>query len=87
MKSATAKQTNGNGHRPLARLRAGQGGTIVDLDRCEPVKLRKLLSLGIVPGAQVRVERHQPSVVFWLGRTQFAIDATMAESIHVRPLD
>ena len=85
MKNA-ATSKNGRARR-LAQMRPGQDGTIVDLDRCEPVRLRKMLSLGLVPGARVRVERHQPAVVFWLGRTQFAIDAAMAESIHVRPLD
>ena len=85
MKNGPARSRRRAGR--LAHMRAGQDGTIVDLDRCEPVKLRKLLSLGLVPGARVRVERHQPSVGFWLGRTQFAIDAAMAESIHVLPLE
>jgi Fe2+ transport system protein FeoA len=71
--------------RPLSRLRPGARALVVDLDRSDVVRARKLVSLGVAPGVSVEMERQRPLVVFNVGRTQLAFDAALAAAVLVRP--
>jgi Fe2+ transport system protein FeoA len=74
----------GDAVRPLSRLRPGQRAVVADLDRSDPVRARKLVSLGVAPGVELRVDRMRPLVVFTLGRTQLAFDSALADAVLVR---
>lgn len=46
---------------------------------------QKLLTLGIVPGARVKVIQRFPAYVVQIGYTQIAIDHQLAHAVHVEP--
>ncbi len=50
----------------------------------ESNKLHKLMAMGILPGAPVRLIQSFPSFVFQVRRTQFAVDKEIAGAIYVR---
>jgi DtxR family Mn-dependent transcriptional regulator len=72
---------------PLAQLRAGQRAKIAYLYAPESSRLHKLLSMGLLPGAPVRLVQTFPSYVFELGHAQFAVDEEIAGAIYVRPVE
>jgi DtxR family Mn-dependent transcriptional regulator len=69
---------------PLSRMRPGQRGTIAWVHSDDSRRLAKLLALGILPGAKVSLIGRSPSYSFQVGYSQFAVDAQIAEDIHVR---
>lgn len=80
-------KTNGSavsGAVRLSDMHPGQHGMIVSLDHGDVDSLRKLLALGILPGAGVSVQQRSPSFVLRVGRTQLAVDAQIASAIRVR---
>lgn len=69
---------------PLDRLPAGSEGRIVYLVPRERDRLARLTSLGIVPGARVRVQQKLPAFVLALGETTLAVDPAIAGEIYVK---
>jgi DtxR family Mn-dependent transcriptional regulator len=49
-----------------------------------PQHLQKLMAMGVLPGAAVRVKAVYPSIVFEAGYSQFAVDEETAGEIYVR---
>jgi DtxR family Mn-dependent transcriptional regulator len=69
---------------PLSECKPGQAGQIAYLRMNHPARLGKLMSMGILPGGQITLIRHSPSIVFDSGYSQFAIDEEIAADIFVR---
>jgi DtxR family Mn-dependent transcriptional regulator len=69
---------------PMAELRPGQRGTVAYLYAPESEKLQKLMAMGILPGAPVKLIQSFPSYVFQAGMSQFATDREIADAIYVR---
>jgi DtxR family Mn-dependent transcriptional regulator len=69
---------------PLDRLPLGRAGRIVYIVPREPEQLVKLSSLGIVPGAIVRLQQSRPAAVIRVGETTLALDASIAAGIYVK---
>lgn len=69
---------------PLDRLPAGTEGRIVYIVPRERERLSRLTSLGIVPGAQVRIQQKVPAFVLALGETTLAVDPAIAGEIYVK---
>ena len=69
---------------PLNDLKAGQEGQIAYLHMHQPQHLQKLMAMGVLPGAAVRVKAVYPSIVFEAGYSQFAVDEETAGEIYVR---
>ncbi len=65
-------------------MRPGEAGTIHALDTTDPDALRKILSLGIVPGERIELIRRTPAVVFAIGASQFALDRELASRILLK---
>jgi Fe2+ transport system protein FeoA len=65
------------------RCRPGDSGKIVELATRDRTILAKLMSLGIVPGAQIRVLRCQPGILLQLGHTKVALDRYLASHVVV----
>jgi len=55
---------------------------VVALD-AEEESLRKLLTLGILPGTQLHLERKTPSFLCKIGRAQLALDEELAFCVQV----
>jgi DtxR family transcriptional regulator, Mn-dependent transcriptional regulator len=70
---------------PLADMRPGEAGVVVDLRHGAHAQVQKCLALGILPGASVTVRRRSPSFIFDIGFSQFAVDEEMANCVLVQP--
>ncbi len=60
---------------------AGDTGKIVSLVTGNYTILRKLLSMGLVPGVQIRVIRCRPSFLLQVGHSKVALDQSLAKQI------
>ena len=69
---------------PLSGLEPGAGGRIAYIHTKERANLEKLIAMGALPGAEVRVIQTFPSYVFEVGHAQVAVDRQIADSIYVR---
>ncbi|MBI4055533.1 MAG: metal-dependent transcriptional regulator [Elusimicrobia bacterium] len=69
---------------PLSSFRDGQEGKIAYLAPAGRPELHRLLSMGLVPGACVRIGQTFPAFVVSVGETILAVDPVLAEHIFVR---
>ncbi|MEK6543911.1 MAG: metal-dependent transcriptional regulator [Elusimicrobiota bacterium] len=69
---------------PLAQMQSGQVGTIAYLAMGSRPELHKLFSLGVVPGAVIRINQTSPAYVVSVGNTMIALDKDLAAAIFVR---
>lgn len=67
----------------LSELEPGQEGRIAYIHSRSMRRLQRLISLGITPGARIRVIQRFPSHVFRVGQTQIAVDDEIAGEIYV----
>lgn len=67
----------------LCDLANGESGTIVELATKDKDILRKLMSMGVLPGIIIRVILKYPSYVLQVGFTQVALDTGIASVIVV----
>ena len=70
--------------RPLCDAKPESEGTVAYLATKDNRKVQKLVAMGILPGANIKVIRQFPSYVFQVGYSQFAVDRPLAEVIYVR---
>lgn len=68
----------------LAELDPGQKGKIAYIHAPRAKEFQKLITMGVLPGAPIKLLQRSPSYVFEVRHTQFAIDKELAESIYVR---
>ena len=68
----------------LVRLELNQKGKVAYLQTKDHGQLKKLMAMGVLPGASISLIQKYPSFVFQLGQSQFAIDRQLAENIFVR---
>jgi len=69
---------------PLSQLAPGQQGKVAYVYAPEAGNLQKLIAMGILPGASIKLVQKYPSFVFDAGYTQFAVDEKIADAIYVR---
>ena len=69
--------------RNLIELKQGQKGFVAELNTADESILKKLMSMGILPGMPLKVIQTFPSYVFQVGYTQVAVDKTIASAIIV----
>jgi DtxR family Mn-dependent transcriptional regulator len=69
---------------PLNELETGQHGRIAYLHLHDSQHLQKLMAMGVLPGAPVKVKATSPSIVFEAGFSQFAVDGAIAGEIFIR---
>jgi len=69
---------------PLTGLQPGQGGRVAYLHVDDPRRTQKLMSMGVLPGTQVRLLQRYPANIFQAGYSQFAVDDELAAGIYVR---
>jgi len=68
---------------PVLDMQIGQEGTIAELATHDKDILRKLMSMGILPGVSVKIIVKYPSVVLQAGYTQVALDWGIASAVVV----
>lgn len=71
--------------RPLSALPAGAVATIHRVVSDDPGRLVRLSSLGLMPGARVRLVQKRPAIVLEIGATTVAIDRELAQAILMEP--
>jgi DtxR family Mn-dependent transcriptional regulator len=69
---------------PLSELQPGAKGQIAYLQMSHPVRLQKLMAMGVLPGVEMHLVRRSPAYVFEVGYSQFAVDEEIAADIHIR---
>ncbi|MGC8783972.1 MAG: FeoA family protein [Armatimonadota bacterium] len=70
---------------PLTALYVGEAGIVRELRLHDHTVAQKLLALGVVPGARVKVVQRFPAYVLQIGFTQIAIDHHLAGAVRVEP--
>jgi len=71
---------------PLSRLRPGQEARVVHVAARETGRLVKRSTMGVVPGAVVRLLQRRPAVVLEIGHTTLALDEAITSDIFVARL-
>lgn len=71
---------------PLTKILPGEAAKIVYVLTREHPQLHKLMSLGLVPGANVSVHQTSPSFVIQVEETQVALERDIAKEIYVKRL-
>lgn len=67
----------------LCDMKKNEAGTVAELDTANKNILRKLMSMGILPGMPLRMIQTFPSYVFDVGYTQVAVDKEIASAVKV----
>jgi DtxR family Mn-dependent transcriptional regulator len=70
---------------PLSSMRAGQEGHVAYVGTKDHRRLEQLSSLGIVPGAALRLLQNRLAAVVRVGETEVALDFNLARLIYVWP--
>lgn len=73
--------------RPLSSLAPGATGIVVKVLRDPVARADRLASLGVTPGAKIRVLQTFPGIVFQCDETELAVERTVARSILVAVAD
>ncbi len=69
--------------RPLCDGKPGTEGTVVYLATRNSREVQKMMAMGILPGASIKLIQSFPSYVFKIGHSHFAVDRPLAEVIYV----
>lgn len=70
----------------IVGLKKSQKGIIAELITENENILRKLMSMGVLPGLTIEVIQTYPAYVFKIGHTQIAVDKEIASAILVNVL-
>ncbi len=79
-----ARQEGEVGVVALTELKAGEQGEIAYLAASDVSKMQKLMSMGVLPGCNLKLLRRFPSFIFKVGHSEFAVDDELAREIFVR---
>ena len=79
-----AKARGETGVVALTELKAGESGEIAYLSTADSKKIQKLMSMGVLPGNNLRLSRTYPTFIFKVGNSEFAVDDDLAREIFVR---
>jgi Fe2+ transport system protein FeoA len=71
----------------LTSLGEREWGVIVEVRAAAGGRADRLLSLGVTPGANVRLLQRFPGIVFQCDQTELAVERDVAGAIFVRPLE
>ena len=73
---------------PVTQLKEGEGGRISHLSSDDPDTIRKLISLGVVPGKELRISSEDSdTVILSIGGGFIALESSLASAVHIdRPV-
>lgn len=75
-----------SGRIKLIEASIGEKYIVESLDKNDPAILRKLCSMGILPGVEVIVRRKNPTIIFEVYHSRFAVDKLIGDKIYVKQL-
>ena len=86
LRAPAALPAPGAGHpvQTLDHLRPGETARVLKVSAAEIPMLMKLSQLGLVPGAEVRMQQSRPAAVVRVGETTVALQRAVACLVHVR---
>ncbi len=68
----------------LPEFEVGQQGKIVFITPSDASRISRLSSIGVIPGAVIRLVQRRPSVVLQIDETTIAIDPELAREIFIK---
>ncbi|MGK7938814.1 MAG: FeoA family protein [Crocosphaera sp.] len=68
----------------LNLMKEKEKGVITQFRKNDETLLRKLISIGIMPGLNITLEQKFPSYIIKVGGTRIALDRSIAKAIYVR---
>ncbi|MBE9537083.1 MAG: metal-dependent transcriptional regulator [Proteobacteria bacterium] len=71
----------------VTEMRPGESGRVVFMSPKNHGRLDKLSSLGLMPGAVVKLHQKQPTFVLIIGETSIAVDHEIAGEIFVKKME
>ncbi|NQT18577.1 MAG: metal-dependent transcriptional regulator [Planctomycetes bacterium] len=69
---------------PLSELESGKDARVLYIGTKHHDRLDRLTSMGVLPGAELRLHQRRPTFVIQLGETTLALDQSIAQDIFVR---
>jgi Fe2+ transport system protein FeoA len=86
LRGAAAPATAAGSHpvQTLDHLRPGESARVLKVSAAEVPMLMKLSQLGLVPGAEVRMEQSRPAAIVRVGETTVALQRAVARVVHIR---
>jgi DtxR family Mn-dependent transcriptional regulator len=69
---------------PLTEVSKGETTTVAYLQSTDNADMRKLMSIGALPGTSITLKQSFPSYHLEIGNAMFAVDKELAGQIHVR---
>jgi Fe2+ transport system protein FeoA len=82
--SAVPAEAGGHPVQTLDHLRPGETARVLKVSTAEIPMLMKLSQLGLVPGAEIRMEQSRPAAIVRVGETTVALQRAVACLVHVR---
>jgi len=67
----------------LSDARPGAAGAVAYLTTHDSREVQKMMAMGLLPGADIKLIRRFPSYVFQVGYSQFTVDRPLAEAVVV----
>lgn len=71
----------------LELLRTGERGIVVFCKTQNETILKKLISIGIIEGANITIKQHYPSFIINIDNRDFLLDLESVQAIYVRVID
>jgi len=68
----------------LDHLSPGESARVLKVSAADTPMLMKLSQLGLVPGAEVRIQQSRPAAIVRIGETTVALQRAVARLVHVR---
>jgi len=75
-----------SGRIKLIEATIGEKYIVESIDKNDSLILRKLCSMGILPGVEVIVRRKKPTIIFEVYHSRFAVDKLIGDKIYVKQL-
>ncbi|MBI2440405.1 MAG: ferrous iron transport protein A, partial [Lentisphaerae bacterium] len=71
---------------PLTELDENKNAVVAYLHTHDQEALQKLIAMGVLPQTELTLLQKFPTILFQLGKSQFAVDKELAAHVYVRKL-
>lgn len=71
---------------PLTELEVNKSAVVAYLHTHDQEALQKLIAMGVLPQTELTLLQRFPTILFQLGKSQFAIDRELAAHVYLRKL-
>lgn len=68
----------------LSHMKPGETGYIINICTFKTEHLKKIISLGLLPGMDIKLIRTSPTLLCQIGYSQFALDRDIASYVVVK---